>query len=277
MSQFEILPIWHLDAFSPRVFGGNPAAVVSISGPWPADELLQAIAAETNLSETAFACFDQNPVPLRWFTPLMEVPLCGHATLAAAAVMHRVLGLAPVGSTVEFATASGPLRVHIDNDLLVLDLPARQTTPAAVRASQLEEALGTRIREAWESVDRYVCVLDDASAVQALKPNMPALSALPLPGLIATAPGADCDFVSRYFAPAKGVPEDPVTGTSHCTLAPFWGLRLGKTALRARQLSQRGGELDCTVRGDRVHMAGQCSLYLHGFLALPKVCTAGLR
>lgn len=270
------LPIWQVDAFSSRVFGGNPAAVVAISGPWPADELLQAIAAENNLSETAFARFDDNRVPLRWFTPAVEVPLCGHATLAAAAVMHRVLDLADVGSTVEFTTASGPLRVHIEPDRYVLELPARSTGPTALSKEQLENVLGTRIREVWESADRYVCVLDDAVAVQTLKPNMLAVSELPLPGLIATAPGVDCDFVSRYFAPAKGVPEDPVTGTSHCTLAPFWGLRLGKTALRARQLSSRGGAIECSVQGDRVHLAGQCSLYLHGFLTLPEVCLPDL-
>lgn len=272
MSPFVEFPIWQVDAFASKAFGGNPAAVVSISGPWPADELLQAIAAENNLSETAFARFDEKRVPLRWFTPVVEVPLCGHATLAAAAVMHRVLDLADVGSTVEFITASGPLRVRIEREHYVLDLPARSTCPTALPKDQLESMLGTRIREVWESADRYVCVLDDAAAVQTLKPNLLAVSELPLPGLIATAPGADCDFVSRYFAPAKGVPEDPVTGTSHCTLAPFWGLRLGKSALRARQLSPRGGEIECSVRGDRVHLAGQCSLYLHGFLTVPRVC-----
>ena len=263
------LPIWQVDAFSSVVFGGNPAAVVAIRGSWPGDDILQAIATENNLSETAFLLLGEYPVPLRWFTPEQEVPLCGHATLAAVAVMHHAIGLAQARSVVEFATASGPLYVHIRESDYVLDFPARSTVPTSTPKSELETALRARINEVYESSDRYVCVLDDEAAIRAVKPAMAAISNLRLPGLIVTAPGDTCDFVSRYFAPAKGVPEDPVTGTSHCTLAPFWGRRLSKTALHARQLSRRGGEIDCSVQEGRVHLSGACRFYLQGSITVP--------
>lgn len=260
------LSIWQVDAFAAKVFEGNPAAVVSIEGSWPSDQVLQAIAAENNLSETAFARLDVNPVPLRWFTPTIEVPLCGHATLAVAAVMHVELGMVHNGSTVEFATASGPLHVRVDGDSYVLDLPGRPCVPSSMLVDRVQQALGTSMLELWESVDRYVCVLRDEVAVRNLRPDMTSIVGLSLPGLVVTARGETSDFVSRYFAPAKGVPEDPVTGTSHCTLAPFWGRRLGKTRLLAHQLSHRGGQIDCVVQGDRVLLTGQCRIYLQGFI-----------
>jgi PhzF family phenazine biosynthesis protein len=269
VSRIAHYPIWQVDAFSSEVFGGNPAAVVSIHGPWPADDVLQAIAAENNLSETAFVCLAEPPFALRWFTPVVEVPLCGHATLATVAVMHRALGVVGTGAAVQFATASGPLRVQVRDGSYVLDFPGRPCVATAVSVDRLADALGVRVREAWESVDRYVCVLDDEAQVRDLRPAMQRISALDLPGIVVTAPGNDCDFVSRYFAPAKGIPEDPVTGTSHCTLVPFWGQRLGKTSLRARQLSPRGGQLDCSIEGDRVHMSGACEIYLQGSITVP--------
>jgi PhzF family phenazine biosynthesis protein len=268
-------PIWQLDAFTGVSFRGNPAAVVAVDGAWPSDDLLQAIAAENNLSETAFFRLAESPVPLRWFTPSVEVPLCGHATLAAVAVMHKVLGLVREGAMVELATASGPLYVSVGADDYVLDLPARPITSTPTPKAQLESVLQINIQEVWESVDRYVCVLEDEAAVSAVKPDLMAVMKLPLPGLIVTAAGSDCDFVSRYFAPAKGVPEDPVTGTSHCTLAPFWGRRLDKTDLHARQLSQRGGRVACSVRGDRVHLSGSCKLYLTGSIVVPAAMPVG--
>jgi PhzF family phenazine biosynthesis protein len=271
MSNEISLPIWQVDAFSSNIFGGNPAAVVVIPGPWPADDVLQAIAAENNVSETAFVRLGEKPYPLRWFTPTLEVSLCGHATLAAVAVMHEVLGFVDTGSVVELATASGPLYVHVGQSDYVLDLPARPTVPTSIPKISLERVLGVPITEAWESIDRYVCVLEGEAVVHAVKPDLKAALGLQLPGLLVTALGNDCDFVSRYFAPAKGVPEDPVTGTSHCTLAPFWGRRLGKTSLHARQLSQRGGEIDCSVREDRVHLTGACRFYLQGSITVPIV------
>jgi PhzF family phenazine biosynthesis protein len=264
-----MLPIWQVDAFSSRTFGGNPAAVVAINGPWPDDRFLQAIAAENNLSETAFFRSDAYPVPLRWFTPAVEVPLCGHATLAAAAVMHKALGMVECGFALEFATRSGPIYGTIGTDTYVLEIPARAVTPTGVSKALLERAAGVPIREVWESVDRYVCVLDDAATVRNVNPDFGAMSELGLPGLIVTALSEDCDFVSRYFAPAKGVPEDPVTGTSHATLAPFWGQRLGKTSLRARQLSARGGEIACLLKGDRVQLTGACAIYMRGSISVP--------
>jgi len=263
------LPIWQVDAFSSVVFGGNPAAVVAITDSWLPDDILQAIAAENNLSETAFMRPSEHPVPLRWFTPAQEVPLCGHATLAAVAVMHQALGLAQTGSVVELATASGPLYVHIRESDYVLDFPARPTVPTSISKCELETALRARISEIYESVDRYVCVLNNEAAVRAVTPDMPSVSDLRLPGLIVTAPGDACDFVSRYFAPAKGVPEDPVTGTSHCTLAPFWGQRLGKATLHARQLSTREGQIECSIHQDRVRLSGACRFYLRGSITVP--------
>jgi PhzF family phenazine biosynthesis protein len=269
MSGEITLPIWQVDAFSSVVFGGNPAAVVAITDSWLPDDILQAIAAENNLSETAFIRPGEHPVALRWFTPVQEVPLCGHATLAAVAVMHQALGLAQTGSVVELVTAGGPLYVHIRENDYVLDFPARPTVPTSALKSELETALRARINEIYESVDRYVCVLNDEDAVRAVAPDMAAVSDLPLPGLIVTAPGDACDFVSRYFAPAKGVPEDPVTGTSHCTLAPFWGQRLGKTTLHARQLSTREGKIECSVHHERVRLSGACRFYLRGSITVP--------
>jgi predicted PhzF superfamily epimerase YddE/YHI9 len=269
MNREICLPIWQVDAFSSEVFGGNPAAVVALSGAWLADELMQAIAAENSVSETAFVRLGLDPVPLRWFTPACEVPLCGHATLATVAVMHKVLGLVESGAVLKISTVSGILRVSVGSKSYVLDFPARQTVPTCTPKAQLEEVLGCQIREVWESVDRYVCILDSEAEVREVQLDLGKSSLLDLPGLIATARGSDCDFVSRYFAPGKGVQEDPVTGTSHCTLAPFWGLRLGKTTLRARQLSHRGGEIECSIVGDRVLLTGECKVYLQGSITVP--------
>ncbi|WP_081077947.1 PhzF family phenazine biosynthesis protein [Burkholderia pseudomultivorans] len=269
MNREITLPIWQVDAFSSQTFGGNPAAVVALSGDWLPDDVLQAIAAENNLSETAFVRLGEHPVPLRWFTPRCEVPLCGHATLATIAILHEMIGCVGAGATIEIASASGVLRVTVDRKGYVLDFPSRLSVPSSVSKAELEDVLDCEINEVWESIDRYVCVLSSEAAVRAVSVNVGLASALRLPGVIATAPGDDCDFVSRYFAPAKGVPEDPVTGTSHCTLAPFWGRRLGKTQLLARQLSARGGEIHCSVDGDRVRLTGECKIYLQGSITIP--------
>lgn len=264
------VPIFQVDAFSPCRFGGNPAAVLVLGGEsYPEDALLQAVAAENNLAETAFLLPGGEDYRLRWFTPAVEVPLCGHATLASAAVvMER---LEPGRREVVFHSASGPLPVRRTESGYLLDFPERRS--ARIPAPPLLlAALGVapaRVREVLADRFNYLVVLDAAQAVRDLAPDFPAVARLDRSGVIATAPGEDgYDMVSRYFAPAKGIPEDPVTGGAHCALAPYWGERLGKTELRAWQASRRGGELRCRLAGERVHLEGSCAFYLEGFVEL---------
>jgi PhzF family phenazine biosynthesis protein len=276
------LRTFHVDAFTARPFAGNPAAVVPLDA-WLPDATLQVIAAELNLSETAFftpASPDATPTAdfhLRWFTPLVEVDLCGHATLATAAVLTRELAFP--GRALRFASQSGVLGVRVaDDGRLVLDFPSRPPRPLtaaeATLAAALAAALGRPPREVLRSRD-LVAIYDSPADVRALTPDMRALAAIEVHGAIATAPtsptapDADVDFVSRFFVPAQGVPEDPVTGSAHCTLTPLWAERLGKTRLRARQVSRRGGELDCTLLGDRVDLAGHAVVVGRGTLTLP--------
>jgi PhzF family phenazine biosynthesis protein len=255
------LPLFQLDAFTTRRFAGNPAAVVPMAA-FLADDVLQAIAAENNLSETAFVVRDGDDYRLRWFTPLVEVPLCGHGTLAAAAVvMER---LEPGRRRAVFHTASGPLTVERRDDAYVMDFPARPFEPVALPLG-LAEALGAVPSQVWTSATNYMALLDDARTVRELAPDLSALARLDRTGVVVTAAGDDgYDCVSRYFAPAKGVPEDPVTGGAHCALAPYWAQRLGKTGIRAFQASRRGGEITCRVAGDRVELEGRCVFYLEG-------------
>jgi PhzF family phenazine biosynthesis protein len=253
------IPIYQVDAFTSRVFGGNPAAVCPLEA-WLPDATLQAIAAENNLSETAFFVGRGGRYEIRWFTPAQEVDLCGHATLASA---HVVLSrLAPGLQEVEFSSKSGPLRVTREGRLLALDFPTRAPARCPAPAG-LAEALGRPPRETWASRD-LLCLYEDEAAVRALRPDVDALGRLDAFAVIVTAPGDDVDFVSRFFAPKAGVPEDPVTGSAHCTLIPFWAERLGKRALTARQVSRRGGELRCELRGERVSIAGEAADYLEG-------------
>lgn len=255
------IPIYQVDAFTSRLFAGNPAAVCVLES-WPPDELLRAIAAENNLSETAFlrACGDG--YELRWFTPAVEVDLCGHATLAAGYVVLQYLQ--PEEQAVRFLTRSGQLIVGRREDWLEMDFPARPPEPAAAPAG-LIAALGRAPRELWKSRD-YMAVYESEDEIRELRPDMDALGRVEMFAVIVTAPGREADFVSRFFAPAAGVPEDPVTGSAHCTLAPYWARRLGKNVLHARQLSPRGGELVCELRDDRVLLRGQAVLYLEGFI-----------
>lgn len=265
----QVLPIYQVDAFTDRLFGGNPAAVVVLDA-FPDTALMHAIAAENNLSETAFLVPHDGQYRLRWFTPLVEMPLCGHATLASAAVvMER---LEPGRTEVVFYTASGPLPVRRSATGYVLNFPARTLVPVAAPPG-LAAALGCHPHELLDVLDDgfgYTVVLADARAVRELTPDFNAIGRLPRtglarPGLAVTARGdGDYDCVSRYFAPAKGVPEDPVTGSAHCALAPYWGERLGKTTLRAFQASRRGGELACRLVDGRVELEGGCVLYLEG-------------
>lgn len=255
------VPIYQVDAFASRRFTGNPAAVMVLDS-FASDAVLQAVAAENNLPETAFLVADGADFRLRWFTPTIEVPLCGHATLASAAVVLE--RLAPQRSEVVFHSASGPLRVTRAASGYVMDFPARRSALVAAPAA-LVEALGTTPVEVVADAFNYLVRLDSADRVRRLAPVSTAIAALDRSGVIVTAAGdGDHDFTSRYFAPAKGIAEDPVTGGAHCALAPYWAERLGKTSFRAFQASHRGGEITCRVVDDRVELAGTCVFYLEG-------------
>lgn len=255
------LRIFQVDAFTTRRFAGNPAAVIPMDA-FPADSVLQAIAAENNLAETAFLVPEGGDYRLRWFTPMVEVPLCGHATLASAAVvMER---LEPGRTSVTFHSASGPLAVTRTANGYVLNFPSRPSQPVEAPPG-LAKALGAAPIEVLVNSFNYMCLLENANIVRELAPDMAAIACMDRPGVIVTAPGDGAyDFISRYFAPAKGIPEDPVTGAAHCMLAPYWAQRLGKTEFRAFQASRRGGEIICRLDGDRVELEGSCVFYLEG-------------
>jgi PhzF family phenazine biosynthesis protein len=242
---------YQVDAFTTRPFAGNPAAVCPLAA-WLADSLLQAIAQENNLAETAFFVPSARGFRLRWFTPLREVELCGHATLAAAHVLFEVMGYAEPAIT--FETLSGELIVKRRGKLLEMDFPA-QPALACPTPEALLQGLGRQPLEVLAAAD-YLAVFDNEATVRALTPDYAALSQLDRRGVIVTAPGRDVDFVSRFFAPRYGIPEDPVTGSAHCELAPYWAKRLGKDSLVARQVSRRGGDLLCEMKGDRVLISG---------------------
>jgi PhzF family phenazine biosynthesis protein len=254
------IPMYQIDAFADRPFAGNPAAVCLLEA-WLPDETMQAIGAENNLSETAFLVPEGEGYRLRWFTPKVEVDLCGHATLASAYVVFN--HLQPDWKRVVFHALSGRLEVARNGDLLMMDFPSRPP-----RLCDVPEDLVTALRIEPDAVllaHEYMAVYPDERTVRSLHPDMPRLAAVTKEfGVIVTAPGDDCDFVSRFFAPAVGIPEDPVTGSAHCALTPYWAERLGKKKLHARQVSARGGELWCEDRGDRVAIAGRAVPYLEG-------------
>jgi predicted PhzF superfamily epimerase YddE/YHI9 len=258
------IPIYQVDAFADRPFAGNPAAVCPLRR-WIPDRLLQAIAAENNLSETAFFVPRGSGYHLRWFTPASEVDLCGHATLATAHVLFEVLGAK--GPALRFTTQSGPLMVTREGRLLVLDFPSR---PPVARPAPpaLIEGLRAVPRAVLFARD-YLAVFRDEAEVAALRPDFDRLREVDATGIIATAPGRRVDFVSRFFAPGEGIDEDPVTGSAHCALVPYWAARLGRRRLRARQISARGGDLRCELAGDRVRIAGRAVSFLAGTIALP--------
>jgi PhzF family phenazine biosynthesis protein len=253
--------IFQVDAFASRRFAGNPAAVMPLDR-FLADATLQCIAAENNLAETAFLVPENGDYRLRWFTPTVEVPLCGHATLASAAVvMER---LEPGRNAVLFHSASGPLKVRRITGAYVMDFPARGAESVAAPRG-LAEALGVQPIEVLMNAFNYLVLVESAQVLRGLVPDMAGIASMDRGGVIVTAPGdGGYDFVSRYFAPAKGIPEDPVTGSAHCMLAPYWAGKLGKTALRAFQASPRGGEVICRLAGDRVELEGSCVFYLEG-------------
>ena len=254
-------PIFQVDAFTSKLFAGNPAAVVLLDAFLP-DQTLAAIAAENNLAETAFLVRDGNDYRIRWFTPAVEVPLCGHATLASSAVIMERLEAGR--QTITFHSASGPLMIRRDGEGYVMNFPARKAAPVDPPV-ELAIALGTEPAEVLADAFNYLVVFADAGVVRNLSPNFDRIAKLDRAGVIVTAPGdGSYDFVSRYFAPAKGIPEDPVTGGAHCTLTPYWASRLGKTELHAFQASKRGGEIVVRALGDRVELAGHCAFYLEG-------------
>jgi PhzF family phenazine biosynthesis protein len=260
------VPFYQVDAFAPARFQGNPAAVVLLDG-WLDDRQLQAIAAENNLSETAFLVPAESGVAdyeLRWFTPTVEVDLCGHATLASGFVVLNVL--AGDRDNVTFSSRSGRLAVAREGDLYTLDFPANPPEPAEEQLDDVAAALGARPAELHRGGRFWLAVFEQARTVAGLKPDMAKVAALGDGGVIATAPGAEVDVVSRYFAPASGIDEDPVTGSAHTVLTPYWTDRLGKRELRARQISARGGELLCRMNGDRVAIGGRCQLVIEGRL-----------
>jgi PhzF family phenazine biosynthesis protein len=257
-------PIFQVDAFTDRLFRGNPASVVLLDR-WLPEQLMQAVAAENNLSETAFVVKIGQGYGLRWFTPRVEVPLCGHATLAAAYVLKSVINAAP--GDLKFETKSGELTVAEHGGIFTLNFPAIPCSPDETARQRLVDILRAPIAELHAARDRYLCVMDSVEAVRCIKPDFRAMAALSLPGVIATAKGdAPFDFTSRYFAPAKGISEDPVTGASHCVLVPFWSRRLGRSRLSAYQASERGGQVACELKADRVLLGGRAMLYMQGHI-----------
>ena len=260
----DSIPVYQIDAFSDQLFGGNPAAVCPLEQPLP-DQLMQLIAFENNLSETAFLLQrSEGDYDLRWFTPTCEVDLCGHATLASSwLVFNR---LAEGLDLVRFQTQSGELRVKRHNDLLQLDFPSRPARQID-QPEGLAAALGVSPTGFYRAF-KNMAVFETQADVLAVNPDFSFVASLEGDGLIVTAPGDDCDYVARYFAPHAGINEDPVTGSAHCTTIPYWAERLGKTKLHARQVSARGGELFCEIVDDRVFMSGHAVLFLEGRLHL---------
>ena len=261
-----IITMYQVDAFSSEVFGGNPAAVCVLNE-WLDDSILQNIAAENNLAETAFIIKSEAGYDLRWFTPAVEIDLCGHATLASAYVIFKFLE--PELEHVAFKTMSGQLEVTIDlEQKLSMDFPAR--APQQIEINDLhEQAFGViKPLEVWQSRDLLV-LFESETQITQLQPNLEKISEIKDSfAVIATAKGDEVDFVSRFFAPNAGIPEDPVTGSAHCTLVPFWADKLDKDVLNAKQLSKRGGELFCENKGDRVAMSGYASLFMKGEIYL---------
>jgi PhzF family phenazine biosynthesis protein len=262
-------PLFQVDAFTTRTFAGNPAAVCPLTA-WLPDALMQAIAAENNLAETAFFAREGDGFRLRWFTPTTEIDLCGHATLASAFVL--MTELEPARTQVVFATRSGPLTVTRKGTLYEMDFPSRPLAPTSRPIEEVAKALGAMPSSILEG-QSVVAVFDHAAAVRALRPDIAAIAAMDTHALSVTAPGTDSDgdvdFVSRFFVPRFGVNEDPVTGSAHCALTPYWAERLKKNDLRARQVSARGGELACGLRGERVLLSGHAVMVIRGTLYLP--------
>ena len=257
------IPIYQIDAFTSTVFKGNPAAVCPLTS-WLDDRILQAIAMENNLSETAFIVDMGDHYQIRWFTPEVEVDLCGHATLASAYVIFHYVR--PGTTSVRFLSKSGSLSVTEQENLVCLDFPVRKAVPCPP-PDILLQALRMKPQEILAAHD-YLAVYENEEDIRGIQPDYALLKQLDRLGVIITAPGQESDFVSRFFAPKAGIPEDPVTGSAHCTLTPYWAERLRKNSLVARQISARGGELFCDYRGNKVLIAGQAVCYLEGWIRI---------
>lgn len=257
------IPMYQVDAFTEEIFRGNPAAICILKE-WLDEKLMQNIAMENNLSETAFCIVKEDLWELRWFTPEEEIDLCGHATLATAYVIFEILNYP--GSTVKFTTKSGILTVEKQGDIITMEFPSREGTKVEI-TDQLIKGLGKEPKEAYESRDLMV-VYENEQEIRELNPNMEELKLVDAFGIIVTAKGESSDFVSRYFAPSCGVPEDPVTGSAHCTLIPYWSKILGKNKMIAHQLSKRGGVLQCEHVGDKVKISGKAKLFFKGEIYL---------
>jgi PhzF family phenazine biosynthesis protein len=264
------LDIYQIDAFTSEVFAGNPAAVVPLEA-WLPDETMLAIAAENNLAETAFFIRSEKGYDLRWFTPTVEMDLCGHATLATAYLIFEVLGTDQ--TVLRFHTRSGELTVEKIDGRYVLDFPSRPGVPAEAPAG-LIEAIGAQPKEILKSRD-YMLVYESETEVLRIQPSFNSLAKIGTHAVIVTAKGDSSDFVSRFFAPEVGVNEDPVTGSAHCTLIPYWAEKLGKNELFAKQVSFRGGELFCELVGDRVKIGGDAVLYMKGEIYVTSGKSAG--
>ncbi len=257
------IPFYQIDAFTSEVFAGNPAGVCLLDD-WLQDKVLLSIAAENNLPETAFLVRREGHYDLRWFTPEVEIDLCGHATLASGHVIFDFVN--SDSERVKFMSKSGPLSVERQDDLLLLDFPSRKPTKCFVPEG-LDVMLGASQSDVLASRDLLV-VFGDEDVVRNLNPDLDAIAKLDGFGMIATAPGKNSDFVSRFFAPGAGIPEDSVTGSAHCTLVPYWAERLGKKNFHAFQLSKRGGELFCKDNGDRISIGGRAVTYLSGTIKI---------
>lgn len=257
------IKIYQVDAFAGEVFKGNPAAVCPLESELSA-ETMQNIAKENNLSETAFIFSKDGRLNIRWFTPGCEVDLCGHATLASAHVLYNHEGF--TGEVIEFQSKSGPLRVTKKGDLLELDFPV-QELPECEIDPVIEKSLGKKPTHVFRG-DDYMAVFESEADVAGFEPDFKELMALDARGLIVTAKGNSCDFVSRFFGPQVGIDEDPVTGSAHCKLIPYWAKVTGKKEMTARQISERGGELFCTLDGDRVKIAGKAVTYMEGIIRI---------
>lgn len=255
------IPIYQADAFTNKLFGGNPAAICPLTE-WLPDDTMQQIAKENNLAETAFFVKNENGYLLRWFTPEYEIDLCGHATLASAHILFTELAYG--GDTIHFDTIkAGALIVKRDGDKYTMDFPSRPPIPIETPNGLIEALGGAEPTAILRSRDYFV-VYDTEEEITELSPDMFALSKMDTVGIIVTAPGKKSDFVSRFFAPGAGIPEDPVTGSAHCNLIPYWAKIFGKDKLHAYQLSARKGELWCELKGDRVLMSGKAVTYLRG-------------
>jgi PhzF family phenazine biosynthesis protein len=255
--------LYQVDAFADKLFAGNPAAVCPLDS-WLPDALMQQIAGENNLSETAFFVREGEGYHIRWFTPRTEVDLCGHATLASAHVLFHHLGY--TAEKILLTSKSGPLYVTRRDDLICLDFPAasyHRVDPP----SELVDGIGLIPIDTYQSTD-YLVLLDSEKEVREASPDFSLLARLDIRGIIITAEGETADFVSRFFAPGAGIDEDPVTGSSHTFLVPFWSEKLGKTEFTAKQLSGRGGTLYCRLLGDRVEISGRALTYMIGELSL---------